>query len=110
MFTVDEVVNHAALNGAGAVERVQGGQVFDGIGPVAAQHVPHAVRFKLKYAGGQPGVEDLFVGFRIGEDDIFEHNLFVAGLRDELERIVENGQRSQAQEVHFQQAELLNRA
>src|SRR3954468_20601348 len=57
----DEVVNHAALNRTGAVERVQGGEIFDRVRLVAAQHVAHAVRFKLEDSGSQCLVENLLV-------------------------------------------------
>src|SRR5690242_21073887 len=49
VLAVNKVVNHSALDRAGAVESVQGGQVLDGIGRVAPQHVAHAVRFKLEH-------------------------------------------------------------
>ena len=77
MLALDEVVDHAALDRAGTVERIQGGEVFDGVGLVAAQHVAHAVRFKLEDAGGQPGVEDLLVGFLVVEvGGLLQRNVF----------------------------------
>ena len=48
VLAVDEVVDHAALDRAGAVQRVEGGEIFEARGLVAAQNVTHAVRFKLK--------------------------------------------------------------
>ena len=62
VFALDEVVDHAALNRPGPIERVQSGQVFNRIRLVAPQHVPHAVRFKLEHAGRQPAVKDFLVG------------------------------------------------
>ena len=53
VFALDEVVDHAALYGAGTVERVQRGQVFDAAGLVAAQNVAHARRFELEHAAGE---------------------------------------------------------
>ena len=73
VLAVDEVVDHAALDRAGAVERVQSGEIFDGIRLVLAQHIAHAVRFKLEDAGGQSLVEDFLVGLVI-----FERNLLRA--------------------------------
>ena len=72
VLAIDEVVDHAALNRAGTVERVQSGEIFDGIRLVAAQHVAHAVRFKLEHAGGQAVVKDLLVGLLVVERNAFE--------------------------------------
>ena len=74
MLAVDEVVDHAALDRAGPVERVQSGEIFDRIGLILAQHVAHAVRFKLEDAGGQSLVEDLFVGLVVFEGNLFERD------------------------------------
>src|SRR5258708_758263 len=49
-LTLDEVVNHAALDRAGTIESVEGGQVFDSRWLVAPQNVRHAPGFKLEYA------------------------------------------------------------
>ncbi len=54
VLAIDEIVDHAALNRAGAIERVQSGEIFDGGRLVAAQHVTHAVRFKLEDAEVRP--------------------------------------------------------
>ena len=59
-LALDEVVDHAPI-GPGAVERIQGGQVFDAVGLVAAQHVAHAAGFKLKDARGERAMEDLLI-------------------------------------------------
>ena len=75
MLAVDEVVDHAALNRAGAIERVQGGEIFDRIRLVAAQYVAHAVRFKLEDAGGQPLVENFLIGLLILERNLFQRDL-----------------------------------
>src|SRR3954468_4974592 len=61
VLACDEVVNHAALNRTGAVERVQRGEIFNRVRLVAAQHVAHAVRFKLEDSGSQCLVENLLV-------------------------------------------------
>ena len=59
MLALDEIVDHAALDGAGAVERVERGEVFDAAGLVAAQNVAHARRFELEHAAGEALAEDL---------------------------------------------------
>ena len=79
VLAVDEVVDHAALNRAGPVERVQRGEVFNGIRLVLAQHIAHAVRFKLEDAGGQSLVENFFVGLVIFERNLFERDRLCRG-------------------------------
>ena len=46
VLAIDEVVDHAALNRAGAIERVQRGEIFDAAGLIAAQNVAHARRIR----------------------------------------------------------------
>ena len=43
LFAVDEIVDHAALDGAGTVQRVESGEIFDARGLVATENVAHAV-------------------------------------------------------------------
>ena len=52
VLAVDEVIDHAALDWTGPVEGVQSREIFDGTGLIFAQHVAHAIRFKLEHAGG----------------------------------------------------------
>ncbi len=52
VLAIDEVVDHAALNGAGAIEGVERCKVFNAGGLVAAKNVAHAVGFKLKDGRG----------------------------------------------------------
>ena len=49
-LALDEVVDHAALDRAGTIDRVQGRQVFHRARLVAPQHVAHALGFKLEDA------------------------------------------------------------
>src|ERR1700683_141611 len=50
VLALDEIVEHATLYGAGTIEGVQRGQVFDAGGLVAAQDVAHSRRFELEHA------------------------------------------------------------
>ena len=52
VFAVDEIVDHAALDGRGAVECVERGEVFDARWLIAAENVAHPVRFKLENGRG----------------------------------------------------------
>ena len=73
LFAVDEIVHHAALNGAGAVEGVQRGEVFDACRLVSAQNIAHAARFKLKDAAGMAFRKNL-VGLGIVERQIVDRS------------------------------------
>ena len=106
MLAVDEIRNHAALDGAGTIERVQRAEIFDAVGLIAAQDVLHAGRFKLKDAAGEAGAEDFLVGLRVIERKVFEDDFFAAIFFDELQRLFDDGQRGEAEEVHLQQSEL----
>ena len=64
VLAVDEIVDHAALDRAGPVERVQRAQVLDARGLILAQDVAHAARFKLEHAAGEAFGEDLVGGLR----------------------------------------------
>src|SRR5271157_821218 len=108
-LAVDEVVNHAALNRTRTIQRIQGGEVFNRGRLVATQHVAHAVRFKLEDAGRQSGVEDLFVGDRVVEDEGLQVKPLAAGLHNEAKSVVDNRQRRKPEEVHLQQTEFLDR-
>src|SRR5215469_13636510 len=125
MLAVDEIVDHTSLNRAGPIERVESGKVLDRTRLVFPQHVAHAVRFKLEYARGEPFVEDILVGLLVLEGYVIEiernrlgpvllaaqnghASVFAMHLRDQLQRVGENRERRQAEEVHFQQAHLFD--
>ena len=77
VFAIDEVVDHAALDGAGAVEGVEGGKVLDARGLIAAENVAHAVGFKLEDGGGVAAREE-FVGGFVVEREIVDVELDAA--------------------------------
>ena len=84
VLTLDKVINHAALYGARAIERVQRRKILDRVRLVAPQHIAHAVRFKLEDPRAQSFVENFFVSFYVVERDAIQiHGLAVA-LLDEL--------------------------
>ena len=108
MLAIDEVVDHAALNGAGPVERVQSSEIFDRVRLVFSQHVAHAVRFKLEHARSQPLVKNFLIRLRIFERNLFQRDRRAAGLHDQLERVGKNRQRGQPEKIHLQQAHLFD--
>ena len=62
VLAIDEIVDHAALNGAGAVKGVERGEIFDASGLIAAKDVAHAVGFKLEDGSGVAAGEKLVGG------------------------------------------------
>jgi hypothetical protein len=52
VLAVDEVVDHARLHGAGAVERDGGDDVFEAVGLELLAHLAEALRFHLEHAEG----------------------------------------------------------
>ena len=70
-LALDEVVNHAALDRAGAIERIQRREVFHSARLVAPQHIAHALGFKLEDAGGVAVVENSFIGRMIVQGNSF---------------------------------------
>ena len=107
MLAIDEIVDHAALNRAGPVERVQRAQVFDAIRLIAAQNIAHAGRFKLEHAAGKALLK-IFRRFacRRAEDlraAIFTPRCFSIS----FDGVLDDGQRGQAQEIHLEKRQLL---
>src|SRR6185503_6169159 len=103
VFAINEVVDHATLDRARPVERIQSGEILDRIRLVTAQHVAHAARFKLEHAGCESLVKYLLISSLIVELQAIEGDALSPGLRDELHSVIENGEGGQAQEVHLQQ-------
>ena len=105
MLAIDEIVDH--VHGAGAVERVERDQILDAVRLIAAQNVAHAGGFELEHAAGVGLAENLLVGFLIVERQVFDVQLHAAMAFDQLERVLDDGQGGQPQEIHLEQAELL---
>ncbi len=102
MFAIDEVRDHAALNRPRAVKSVQRTQILDAIGLIAAQDVLHARRFELEHAARQAIAEDLLVRLGVVERQIFDDDLLAAVLFDQLECVVNDRERGQAEKVHLE--------
>ena len=105
MLAIDEVVDH--VHGAGAVERVEGDQVFDAVRLIAAQDVAHPGGFELEHAAGERLAEDLRVGLLVVDRKFFHRQLDAAMALDQLEGIRDDGERGQAQEIHLEERQFL---
>ena len=93
------------VHGAGAVERDDGGDVLDVLGPQAHAHAGHARGLHLEHAGGLAG-RDHLKGLRVVLRDVRELEVRQA-LLDHLHRVIQHRQVPQPQEVHLQEAQLL---
>ncbi len=105
-LALDEVIDHG--HGAGTIEGVEGGEVFDAVGLVAAENVAHAAGLELEDAGGEGAVEDLLVDLGVVERDEGHVDRLTAIALDELEAVVDDGEGGEAEKVHLEKAHLLD--
>ncbi len=106
MLAIDEVVDDAALDGAGAVEGVEGAEILDADGLVFAEDVAHAGGFELEDAAGEAFGED-GVGGRIFEGKVVDVELHAAMFFDERDGVVYDVEGGEAEEVHLEKRKLL---
>ncbi len=79
VFAVNEVVDHAALDGARPVQRIQCNQVLNTRRFVAPQHIAHSSGFKLKHTAGKRSRKDL-IGLFVVQWNGLRLNLYPPGL------------------------------
>ncbi len=105
----DEVVHHARLQRAGTVERHQGDDVLEAVALQPPLQILGGARFRLEHGGGVAGGEQ-GVGAGVVERQVFEPEVVQLGIQltHEFHRLVEDGQRAQAEEVELHQADLLD--
>jgi hypothetical protein len=96
---------HPRIERARTDERVCGYEIIEFVGPKLPQHVGPESRLELKHTGCSPGAEKLVRGL-IVEVDFIEIDLNPMALADHLTCVVYDGERSQAEEVHLQHADL----
>src|SRR5260370_40794855 len=102
MLAFDEIIQHAALERHGTVERVERRQILDARGLVAAQNIAHAGRLKLEDAAGK-AARKYFVRFGIVERQVLKTQFHAVALLDQLDRVVDERQRGKAQKIHLKQ-------
>ena len=108
-LALDEVVDHAALDRARTIERIEGSQVFHRDRLIPAQHIAHAAGLKLKHAGSERAVKDLLVGLRIVQRNQRHIEHAATLLLNQLERVVNYGEGGEPEKVHLQQAQFFHR-
>ena len=95
------------FHGAGAVQGYDGGDILDGLGLQTQADAGHAGGFHLEHAGGA-ALRQHPEHLRIVHGDLLQ--IEVRGVAVyHLHRVVQHRQVPQAQEIHFQQAQLLQR-
>src|SRR6185436_12511288 len=98
---------HPAAQWAGTVERVQGDEVVEPLRLGLAQNVAHAGAFKLKDAVGLALGENL-ICLRIIEWNGVEVENLTRRLANLVDRIVQQRQRAEPEEIHLEQADALD--
>ena len=102
MFDVDIVVDHAAFERAGAIQRRGGDDVVKVVGLHPLQQVANAARFQLEDALGFAALQQGVVGFVV-EREFQRIDCFARRLFDQLHGAAEDGQVAQTQKIHLQQ-------
>lgn len=109
VFAVDEVVHHAGLQGTGAEQGHQGGDVVEAVRLQFFDQLLHAPGFELEDGGGFAAFEQ-GEGLGVVHGDGADGDGGLIGLAadcvDCLERPVDDGQGAQPQEVELDQAGL----
>ena len=102
VFALDEIVDHAAADWTGTVERIERGQMFQTGRFEAAENVLHPGTFKLKHTAGQSRGKEI-VGLLIVEREGVHVQIEALVLFEHLQGVVDDRQRGQGQEVHLQE-------
>ena len=102
MLTGDELGDR--IHGAGTVQSDDSGDVLNALGLQSYADAGHTGRFHLEHTVGF-AVGEHFVGLRVPLRDVIQGEVRLPGLHH-FHGIVQHRQVPQAQEVHFQQAQL----
>ena len=82
MLAINEIVDHAALDRARAIKRIQSSKVFDGVGLITPQHVSHPVRLELEHTRCESPVKDFLVRLVVLERNALERDAVSTRGRD----------------------------
>ncbi len=105
---LDVVVDHAAFERAGPIERVGGDDVAEMVGLHPLQQVANAAAFELEDAFGFAAAEQ-GERLRVVERKLVRIDPLAARLLDQLDRLGQDREVAQAEEIHLQQAGALRR-
>ncbi len=109
VLAVDEDVHHPAVERPGAVEGAGGDDVLEDVGLELPHHLGEAARLHLEHARRVAARDDL-VGLLVVERQERDVELAVVGQPpvDQLDRVVDDGERGEAEEVELDQPRLLH--
>ena len=105
--SVDEIRYHAAAEGPGTIERHRRDQIDKAFWLEILDQIRHACRLHLKH-GTRIAIAKHLCRLRILQRNLINIQLDSMGAADMVDRIGNDGQRAQPQEVHFEQAERLH--
>ena len=106
VLAVDVVVEH--VHRPGSEQRDERDDVLDGTDLELAAQVAHPAGFQLEHADGVRLVQQV-ERLRVVERNLVDVEALAGGLFDEIERVLDDRQRLQPEEVHLQQAEVAQR-
>ena len=106
VFAAGVLIVRVGPHRSGPVEGTDGRDVLKTVGPHAAQQRPHWPTVELEYAE-RFALGEEFEGLGVVEREVFEDQIDVAIGLDVVERVVEDSEIAQTQEVHLDQAERL---
>ena len=98
---------HFCFHRAWSVESNQGGDVFKFSRRQGAHENAHRRAFQLEHAGGVALAQKL-ISLIVVQGDVFYRQLAAFGASDNLQRVADYVQVAQAQQVHLQQAHILD--
>ena len=106
MLDLDIIVNHAALDGAGAIQGNQGDDVLEAVRLELLEEIPHSLGFKLEDGDRFPLAEQL-VGARIVQWDVIDFECLAAGFQDLPGAAGDDGKGPETEKIHLQHADVL---
>jgi hypothetical protein len=103
----DEIVDQAAADRTGPVQGVDRDEILEPFGLQAPEDVPHPLRFELEHAGGSRLAEEV-VDRGVVQEQRVEVRPAPRDVGDRGQGIVDQRQRLQSEEIHLEEADLLD--
>ena len=104
VLALDEIVDDAAAQRSGPVQRIQRDQIIEPLRLRLAQRLPHPGALELEHPQRLAVAEQL-VRLRVVERDLLQRQRLSGRFPDVRDGVVQQRQRAQAEEVHLEQAD-----